>query len=351
MDTPVAQQAVASSYFGGVLSGCVLLVFCSLWAPSFARRSHAALTSVVGRSAGSGEAESLLLSSNAVDERDASPGHRDLNRDMFVVRLREQLQAATTESDGYRALLYSTPGASGSVWDRREFLQAAGAHLGLLMTILDEHLADAFTGEGAQARLATMLRVLLMTTAEKAAALLAERRSALLMATVGTQSAAVAEAWAAGPAFASYYRSSLEMAWGSFDWKKAAEGVVQEWVRRGGSQLAFVSDGAMATLVEAVVLHLKLAQWPELTNSDIIWASPGSAMPSTVPFSDEVHMVFSLTGAIPSQGSQVLTTGLELRARSVVPSTLPGASKAKRAAITVAELAELRGRACRTIVM
>ncbi len=269
--------------------------------------------------------------------------------------------SAVPEALAAAARLLGGRGAGGGanaapLWDRREFVQATAAHCSLLLQLLDEHLVDALAaaggagggggggGGGAQASsaqhpaevvtLAAALHLLLSKTAAQAAATVAERRDAVAASSMGlpgapaagSAEAALLAQWAASAPFAAFFRAALELSWaaGAIDFAGTADAVVVAWTRalcaaRGGGAAAAALERALAAsavreaLRRAVALHLRLAVWPSIVQSGLVWGvRAGGGAPEPTALDSAAHVLFSASGRALGEGAAVLFVGPEL---------------------------------------
>jgi hypothetical protein len=250
-----------------------------------------------------------------------------------------------------------------AVWDRREFVQATSTHVSLLLQLLDEQLVDALSegsggggggggggssgGGGAVLRaaavevpaqpaeviaLAEAVHQLLSMTALQAAALVAAHRSAIAASSLrlgtaakGPAEAALVEQWAASAGFAAFFRSAMELCWtsGALDFAGAADVVAASWTRalcmaRGSGaagaalEAALSAPAARAALQRAIGLHLRLAVWPAVVQSDLRWGLRGRGAPVAAALDSAAHVLFSASGRALGEGASVLLVGPEL---------------------------------------
>jgi hypothetical protein len=216
--------------------------------------------------------------------------------------------------------------AEPSLWDRVEFLSRCGLCVTLMSRILDEQLCDHFDGPRSGYRLARALRALLLRA----------------QACAGAEP----DARAAAASFCDSGR------WTSL----ARERVVRPWLAalsQGAEPLCTADAVAslsappvVAALEELAALHAQLSAWPAVTDASLMWAlAEASSEPTAVDFgaggADEAFTPFSPTGRVLRAGDAVFIAG----------PTLLGRGSSAGGVLSGAQLAELRGKRCLTLVV
>lgn len=232
----------------------------------------------------------------------------------------------------------------GQIWDRQDFLAHCGRNTQALSDLMDNALADCFP---TAPLLSAAIRRFFI------------RLEDAVDVGVATRLAGIAIASHSGGRFSPSISTTV---FSSRDFSELQKGILSTWfcdssfwVRAGAEECAkwledfpeaaSIKGGkAFPLLLDLASTHMLLSLWPMLVDSNLLWRVD-RANPMPRPLDHSLHYLFSLSGAVPAEGSLVFPCGPSLQGRE--PWEIQKRGGASRFSNSTFDLSEFRGKQCR----